>query len=128
LSQHFLCVISTVGADSKPESAIVGFAKNDDLELLVGTPFTTRKYKNAQQNPHVAVVVGDTKAAVQYEGKVTLLEPNKAWDDIETRFGKLPGFEKYRNDPDERWLLIKPTWIRLTIHETPNRVEEVAFP
>ncbi len=127
LSNYWFGVIATVDTEGRPEAAIVGFACSPELEMLVGTSLKTRKYANVQQNSHVAIAIGDQKAEVQYEGDVTLLEPDAAWDEIATRFGKLPGFEKYRNDPDERWLLISPTWLRLTVHENPNRVEEVIF-
>lgn len=127
MSRHDLCVLSTVDAQSKPESAIVGFSQNDNLELLVGTSHLTRKYANIQHNPNVAVVVGDHVAEVQYEGTVRKLDETELEERLKTHFKKLPGTPKYLNDPNQVWLLISATWLRLTVHETPNVVEEVTL-
>jgi general stress protein 26 len=126
LSNYHFGVIATV-SDAKPEAAIVGFKVSNDLTMLIGTSIKTRKFANIQSNPHIAIAIGDVKGEVQYEGTVTQHKPNESWEEVEARFGKLPGFEKYRNDPDEIWLLVKPSWLRLTMHESPNRIEEVSF-
>jgi general stress protein 26 len=124
-SRHFLCVLSTVTEDAKPQSAIVGYAASENLQLLIGTSNKTRKYANLQHNAQVSVVVGDTVAEIQYEGTARLLERSEAESLVGTQFKALPGTAKYINDPDQAWFLINPTWLRLTVHGTPNRVEEI---
>ncbi|HEY4160833.1 MAG TPA: pyridoxamine 5'-phosphate oxidase family protein [Candidatus Saccharimonadales bacterium] len=125
MSRHHLCVISTVDEHAKPESAIVGFSQSDKLELLVGTSVLTRKYANVQRNSHVAVVIGDETAEVQYEGTIQQLGKVELDGLLKGHFEKLPGTTKYLGDPNQAWFLITPTWLRLTVHETPNRVEEM---
>lgn len=51
-------VVSTVNRAGAPESALVGIAVSDELELVFDTDATTRKITNLRANPHVAVVVG----------------------------------------------------------------------
>ena len=127
VSRHTLCVISTVGEQNKPESAIVGFSCDDNLELLIGTSETTRKYRNLRSNPHVAVVIGDEQAEIQYEGTARTLDKTREDKRIQALFDEVPGASKYRDDPSQVYLLITPTWLRLTVHEDPNRVEEMRF-
>lgn len=123
LAQHTLCVVATVNTQSLPEAAIVGFRAGAELELLFGTSRKTRKYANLQQNPHVAITVGDFEAEVQYEGSARQIN----LQDAEQQFGTTPGMEKYRDSPDQTWWKVTPGWLRLTVHETPSRVEEVTF-
>lgn len=127
MAKHVLCVLSTVGPEQKPESAIVGFSHSDNLQLLIGTSSQTRKFANLQTNPHVAVVVGDEEAEVQYEGTVRILSNSEEDGRVRAHFAKVPGASKYRDDPSQVYLLITPTWLRLTMHEDPNRVEELRF-
>ncbi len=50
--------MSTINKEEKSESAVVAIAETEDLELIFGTFFTTRKYANLKLNPHVSVVIG----------------------------------------------------------------------
>ena len=127
MSRHWYCVLSTVDEQGKPESAIVGFSQNKELKLIVGTSSVSRKYANLRRNPHVAVVIGDERAEVQYEGAARQLDKAELDRLLEEHFEKLPGTAKYLEDPDQVWLLIAPAWLRLTVHEAPDRVEEMRF-
>jgi general stress protein 26 len=117
MTNHSLCVISTVGQDAKPESAIVGFSHTERLELIIGTSNKSRKYANLFQNPHVAVVIGDEKGEVQYEGSVVIL-PNDDYKNMveEAHINKLPGAAEYRENPDQVYLKVQPSWIRFLKH------------
>ncbi len=123
LAKYPLCVVATVNAKSMPEAAIVGLRASAELEILFGTSRKTRKYANLQRNPRVAITVGDFEAEVQYEGLAQQID----LQDAERQFGTTPGMEKYRNSPDQTWWKVTPGWLRLTVHENPNRVEEVTF-
>lgn len=121
MSGRQLCVISTVGADTKPESAMVAYIHND-FELFIGTSNTSRKFQNLLINPSVAVVIADLEAGVQYEGQATVIENEALADDSLIKY--LPGYEKYRNDPTQVYIHVKPTWIRFTEHGETDKVEE----
>jgi pyridoxine/pyridoxamine 5'-phosphate oxidase len=51
-------VVSTVNERGAPESALVGIAVSDALELVFDTDAATRKVTNLRANPRVSIVVG----------------------------------------------------------------------
>jgi general stress protein 26 len=125
LTGHSFCVISTVDAQSRPESAFVGLSFSTDLEVVIGTSKSSRKLKNILQNGRVAIVVGDLKGTVQYEG----IAEELSYEDCEAlvreqTFTKLPKLDKYRDDPTNIWIKITPTWIRFTQHGAEDKIEE----
>lgn len=126
LSKFIFCVIATVTRENKPESAFVGFRHSQDLELLIGTSNLSRKYQNLQQNPHVAVVIADTSGEVQYEGDAQEISL-KEYDQLiaSGQFEALPGIEKYRNDPNQTFFKITPTWLRLIQHGETDAIAEM---
>src|ERR1700740_655142 len=81
ISQNKLAVVSTIGKDGKPESALVGIAVSTNLELIFDTVETSRKYHNILANKHVSVVVGwDNETTLQYEGEAEVLSNDSAAD------------------------------------------------
>lgn len=120
-----LCVISTVDADAKPESAIVGYTRTSELELIIGTSNKSRKYANLLQNPHVAIVIGDETAEVQYEGTLEILQEGQYKDMVEqSHIAKLPGAAEYREDPNQVYMKVTPSWIRFLKHGEGGGMEE----
>lgn len=119
------CVISTVGADARPEAAFVGFSSNGNLEVIIGTSSKSRKFRNISQNKSVAIVIADMTGEAQYEGEVEVVTP-EAYGTLmeEGRFKKLSGYDKYRNDPTQVYLRIRPTWIRFIAHGENDAVTE----
>ncbi|PWU23045.1 hypothetical protein C5B42_04220 [Candidatus Cerribacteria bacterium 'Amazon FNV 2010 28 9'] len=114
-SSHPLMVISTVDANGKPQSAVVGFGQTEKLELFFGTSNTTRKYKNLNANSHVAAVIGWEEATVQYEGEARELVPGEELEQYkEAYYTKSPSSRQFGELPDERFFLITPKWIRYT--------------
>jgi general stress protein 26 len=66
IKQHDLAVISTLTKDNKPESALIGIAVSENLELIFDTIKTSRKYQNLINNPQVALVISwDNETTVQ---------------------------------------------------------------
>src|SRR5690349_24793167 len=90
-----LCVISTINAEAKPESAMVAYV-NDGLDIFFGTSNKTRKFANLTKNPSVAIVIADTVGEVQLEGQALAIGNDSTLETI-----GLPGFAHYRNDPDQ---------------------------
>ncbi|MCC2630841.1 MAG: Pyridoxamine 5-phosphate oxidase [Candidatus Paceibacter sp.] len=116
LKNHTLTVISTIDErGEKPESAVIAFAEKENLELIFATSNTTRKYKNLQKNPHVSFVIGwDSKiGTVQYEGSARELSDDELNKHADIMILKNKQSEKFRSRPDQRYFLVKPTWIRL---------------
>jgi len=117
LDERVLGVIATVDGTARPEAAYVGYACNDAYELVIGTSNQSRKVKNIGQNQSIAFVVADLTGEVQYEGEAEQIaaETYEAMLTAGT-FKKLPGFDKYRDDPTQVYLQIKPTWARFIVH------------
>ena len=129
LQKHELGVISTIHTDrNAPESAVVGFANNDKLELVFGTSNTTRKYTNIQNNPHISFVIGWNGAigTLQYEGVARELASEEAGPYIQLLTTKTEASKRFITFPDQRYFVVKPTWIRLQ-DNINSRLHELSF-
>jgi hypothetical protein len=111
--QHRLGVVSSIGPDGAPQSALVGIAASTDIEIVFDTVTSTRKYANLVARPRCSVVVGWTgEQTVQLEGVAEELVGSElerlravyfdAWPDGPSRL-KWPGITHF---------VIRPTWIR----------------
>lgn len=123
LSDRSYCVLSTVNTHNKPESAFVAFS-NNGLELIIGTSSQSRKYQNILQNPSVAIVVADETGEVQYGGEATILAGQTATSAENQYTAQIPGSDKYRQDPTQVYIQIRPTWVRFIQHGEPDIIEE----
>src|SRR5271165_709748 len=69
MRSHKLAVISTLGADGSPQSALVGVAATDTFRTIFDTVSTSRKHANLVRDPRVAVnFSGPAEQTLQYEG------------------------------------------------------------
>jgi len=58
--------------DGHPQSALVGIAVTQELEIVFDTLNSSRKYRNLIQHPSCSLVIGwDGEQTVQYEGIAT---------------------------------------------------------
>lgn len=113
LAERSYCIVSTIGADGKPQAAMTGFSATDDFGIIIGTSSESRKFTNLTQRPNVAVVVGDDGGTMQLEGVAELLNS----DVYDTMVGNgqikpLPNIEMFRGDPTQVFVKISPSWIR----------------
>lgn len=113
LAKTNLMTISTLAADGRPQAAVVEFAHTPELEIILDTYNTSRKYANLQRDPRAALVIGwDDRVTVQYEGLAE--EPTGAelerCKDI--YFAKNPRAKNWEHEPTIAYLKITPTWIR----------------
>ena len=122
-------VIATVGENNMPEAAFIGFGHTDDLVGIFGTSNTSRKYKNIQKNPKVALVIGgwDKPITIQYEGKAVELSGEEKEKFTEIYLAKIPQVRKFRELPDQRFFKIIPTWIRCTGYSKEEEIFEIKF-
>lgn len=131
LSSNKVAVISTIDTDkNSPESAVVGFAQTEDLEIIFGTASTTRKYKNLGKNQNVSFVVGfsSEKGTLQYEGSVAEIGPDELEKYTAILIEKTPYHKNFVNDSNQKYFLVKPTWIRfLDTSENPPKTQELTF-
>lgn len=123
-----LCVISTIDADNKPQSAVVGFGQTEDLKIVFGTSVDSRKARNIRANSAVSIVIGWDEGTVQYQGTARQLEGEEADAFAEIYFTKSPTARKRKNEPTQRYFLIEPQWLRctdITVH--PWDITELSF-
>src|SRR5690242_12019993 len=83
MRKHRLAVQSTIAPNGAPQSAVVGFAVTDRLEIVFDTLATTRKAVNLRGNPRMALVIGGLggdERTVQYEG----IADEPSGDELET--------------------------------------------
>jgi nitroimidazol reductase NimA-like FMN-containing flavoprotein (pyridoxamine 5'-phosphate oxidase superfamily) len=125
LEARIFCVIATVNDQGRPEAAFVAYSSNNDLEMIIGTSNSSRKYANILQNSAVALVIADTAGEIQYEGKAEVIT-SQDYESLmaKGRFKKLSGFDKYRDDPTQVYLRIQPTWLRLIVHGEADQIAE----
>jgi uncharacterized pyridoxamine 5'-phosphate oxidase family protein len=129
--KHRFTVVATIdSANNRPESAVVGFAETENLELIFGTSNLTRKYKNLQTNQNVSFVIGWDPAlgTIQYEGVAQELSREEGLKYAEILVAKNPFSKTFMERPDQRYFLVKPTWLRFTdMSKKPEQVTEISF-
>lgn len=129
INKQSVCVLSTIRKNQSPEAAAMAFSVTKDLEVIFSVNFESRKLQNIKSNPNVAIVFGwdlEEFITVQYEGVIS-----KITDDLEyyqkIHFAKNPGSEKYKDNPGNTYLLVKPNWIRYSDLKESGFVEEILF-
>jgi pyridoxine/pyridoxamine 5'-phosphate oxidase len=107
-------VVASISPEGKPQSAVVGIAVTDDLEILFDTLTTTRKIRNLRRARSVSMVVGwdRDEITVQIDGIAD--EPHGA--ELarlkETYFASHPGGREREGWPNITWVRIRPQWLR----------------
>lgn len=114
ISKAPLAVLSTMGeCHDGPESALIAFAQNEDLELYFMTFADSRKYANLQRNPSVSLVIGFECKTIQYEGAACELRETAIEEALYAfSLKQTPCSSDYLHDSRARFFKIKPKWVR----------------
>ncbi|TCP11234.1 pyridoxamine 5'-phosphate oxidase [Crenobacter luteus] len=126
LRLHDHAVIATVDGDGRPEAALVGVAVLPGLELVLDTSQLSRKYRNLQRNPQVALVIGwRDRLTLQYEGLACEPVGAELQHSKQAYFARFPDARLREAWPDTAYLLIRPRWLRYCDYgvEPPRIVE-----
>jgi general stress protein 26 len=129
MRRHRLAVQASVSRECAPQSAVVGIAVTDALELVFDTMDSTRKSANLRRNSRIAFVIGgltegDERTA-QYEGIAD--EPSGA--ELErvkaAYFDVWPDGRSRTTWPGLVYVRVRPTWIRYSdfTGDSPRIVE-----
>jgi general stress protein 26 len=120
-------VISSIGQDGEPQSALVGIAVTTELEIVFDTVKTSRKYPNLKADPRVAIVIGwEGEQAVQYEG--IAVEPK----DEELARAKQAYFTTWPDGIERQlwsgiaYFFVRPKWLRYSDFDT-GKIEEMRW-
>jgi general stress protein 26 len=125
LQQHRLGVLATVSESGAPESAVVGIAVSDELELIFDTLASTRKCRNLRSNSHISFVIGwDKEITVQYEGVAD--EPQGAELDRlkQFYFAAYPEGPQRQSCPGITYFRVRPIWARYSDFNLPRTIVE----
>jgi PPOX class probable F420-dependent enzyme len=129
LRGYRLAVVSTIGADGAPQSAVVGHAVSDALEIVFDTLDTTRKADNLRRDPRVAVVIGwDDERTAQLEG-IADFPTGAELDRIRAcYFAAYPDGRDRLAWPGLVHVRVTPRWLRWSdFTQRPPRIVELDF-
>ena len=124
-----LAVFGSVSPEGRPQSALVGIAVTEDLEIVFDTLRSTRKFRNIQNNPAASFVIGCTREiTVQLEGLARELSP--AGGELaryqQVYFSKWPDGPARLSWEGITYIAVKPTWIRFSDYlASPPRIGEI---
>lgn len=107
------CTLATASLDGKPEASYMNFV-SDDENLYFKTFNDNRKYRNIKTNSKASVVIYEKPDYVQIDGLIEEISGSEA----ETAKKKLIlkyGEDQEYQDKRLRFLMFKPTWIRVRI-------------
>lgn len=123
-----LCILSTVDLNGKPQSAVMAYAVQKDLTIILSTHDDSRKWKNIGKNPSVALVFGWDFSGnnIQYEGIAEQITNNDEIEDI--YYSANPKLIQFRDQIGTVYMRIRPTWVRLTDFSIrPPKIQEKSY-
>jgi pyridoxine/pyridoxamine 5'-phosphate oxidase len=134
LQRHPMAVIATIHHHKyAPEAALVAFCETDEFEIIFQTFNDARKYKNIQENPHVAFVVGwdiikANQITFQYEGQARELAiGTNEYSKYRTMFEnkKTPCTSEFLDEAKSRIFVCSPKWFGYSDYteEIPRIIE-----
>ena len=129
LRKYKLAVQASVTPSGAPQSAVVGFAVSDALEIIFDTLKSTRKYQNLVANPRISLVIGwDHDATVQIDGIADFPEGEELARIREVYFVPYPdGRDRLAWDGITH-VRVRPRWLRYSDFTTdPPRIVERSF-
>ena len=127
MSRHRYGVVSSIGPEGTPQSALVGIAVTPELEIVFDTVKSSRKYPNLIARPSCSFVVGWAgEQTVQFEG--VAYEPTGA----ELKKYREAYFAVWTDGPARRewpgiaYFVVRPRWIRYSdFDQRPAVIEEL---
>jgi pyridoxine/pyridoxamine 5'-phosphate oxidase len=126
IANQSLAVVGSISQEGVPQSALVGIAVTEELEIVFDTLSTSRKYRNLVSNPHASVVVGwENEQTVQFEGEAFLPAGDALVHYKNVYFSKWPDGPSRENWPGLVYFVIRPRWIRYSDYgQRPAIIEE----
>ncbi len=122
--------LASVSASGAPQSALIGIAVTEDLEIVFDTLRSSRKYQNLTENPSCSLVIGWTgQQTVQYEGLATQPQGDELTSYLGIYFATWPDGPERLTWPGITHFVVRPRWIRYSDYaQSPPLIEETAFP
>lgn len=123
-------VVSSIGSDGTPQSALVGIAVTPELEIVFDTVKSSRKYGNLVAHPSCSFVVGgwSGEQTVQYEGIASEPEGEELLRYQQSYFAAWPECVAHMNWPGIAYFMVHARWVRYSdFDQSPPLIEEMRF-
>ena len=129
LTTNRLGVLSTIGPEGEPQSALVGIAITREFEIVFDCVARSRKFENLRRDARAAFVVG-------WQGEVTVQFEGVAKQISSTELGKYHEiyFQAFADGPVRlKWegisyFVVAPKWVRYSdFAKSPPEIEEFTF-
>jgi pyridoxine/pyridoxamine 5'-phosphate oxidase len=132
LAKQKLGVLGTIGPSGAPQSALVGIAVTEELDIVFDTVKSSRKYPNLIARPACSFVIGGWSAGeqtVQYEGEAEELRSPDLERYQEAYFKIYPDGPSRMSWPGITYFVVRPRWIRYSdFDQNPPLIREFTFP
>jgi hypothetical protein len=129
ISSCKLGVLGSVSPEGVPQSALVGIAVTEELEIVFDTLDTTRKFRNLTANSRASFVMGWVgEKTVQFEGEAFLPKGEELDRYKEIYFATWLDGPARQSWPGMIYFVVRPRWIRYSdFGQRPPVVEEQSF-
>jgi hypothetical protein len=124
-----LGVLSSLGPDGRPQSALVGIAVTSELEIVFDTVKKSRKFANIARDLRVAFVIGwQGEITVQYEGAARQISSTELGPYHETYFRRFTDGPARLAWEGITYYVVTPKWIRYSDYsQSPPEIVEFTF-
>jgi hypothetical protein len=113
MSQQRYGVVSSLGPDGTPQSALVGIAVSPACEIVFDTVKSSRKYPNLIARPACSVVLDRSgEKTVQLEGLALEPKGDELRRSQEIYFSVWTDGPARVSWPGITWLVVRPRWVR----------------
>lgn len=121
-----LAVVSTLGPNGAPQSALVGVAVTPDLEMVFDTVAKSRKFANLRRDSRVSLVAGwQGEITVQYEGTARQISSSELGPYHQVYFRKFPDGPARLKWEGIAYFVLTPRWIRYNdYNQSPPKIVE----
>jgi pyridoxine/pyridoxamine 5'-phosphate oxidase len=128
---HRLVVVSSVGRDGAPQSALVGIAVSPQFEVIFDTLADSRKHANLLRDARASIVfTGPAEQTLQLEGIARPVTVAGA-QDAELReiyYGVWPDGRNRVTWPTLSYWCVSPRWARYSDFDRGPLIEEFVWP
>ena len=121
-------VISYLGDDNSPRSAVVGIAVTSDLEIVFDTVESSRKVPAIDRDGRVSLACWEGVTTVQYEGLARRISSTVLGEYHRAYFAKFTDGPARLKWPGITYYAVAPKWIRYTgYNQSPPETIELRF-
>jgi pyridoxine/pyridoxamine 5'-phosphate oxidase len=129
ISKQRYGVVSSISDAGLPQSAVVGIASTNEMELIFDTLTSTRKYRNLSARPRCAFVLYAGEQTLQFEGSAFEPRGEELARYQEIYFSAWPECREHLSWPGLTHLVVKPVWMRFSDYDQkPALIEEITLP